>query len=102
MSGRPKNPAYARNKNVLVVGRFRKRQDSVFHKTEPDAAPQFLCGDRSKGNGISRVRKDAPKRQPEDRKKTGNRSGIKKGKIIYEPFRIKVFNTINFKEKYAL
>lgn len=59
MSGRPKNPAYARNKNVLVVWRLRFRQDPFFHKTEPDAAPFFLCSDRSEGHCPGGVRKAA-------------------------------------------
>lgn len=30
MSGRPKHPKYARNKNVIVIGGGRKRQDAIY------------------------------------------------------------------------
>ena len=72
MGNRPKNPANARNKNVLVV------DGSGSGKTRFWLKPNLLqCHS-------SYVVTD-PK-------------GDKHGKVIYEPYRIKVLNTINFKK----
>ena len=57
MSSRPKNPAYARNKNVLIVGGCRRlwqRQDEIFRQTESHAMhvgqiSLFVCCDRPEG-----------------------------------------------------
>ena len=42
MSGRPKQPKYARNKNILVIGDSGKTR--FFCKAELYADAQFLCG----------------------------------------------------------
>ena len=47
MSGRPKQPKYARNKNILVIGRLWFGQDEVFCKTQPDADALIVCCHRS-------------------------------------------------------
>ena len=97
MSGRPKNPAYARNKNVLVVGGSGSGKTRFFIKpnlmqlhssyvvTDPKGTVLVECG-RMLQRGRPKTGKD------------GKPLRDKKGKIIYEPFRIKVFNTINFKK----
>ena len=97
MSGRPKNPAYARNKNVLVVGGSGSGKTRFFIKpnlmqlhssyvvTDPKGTVLVECG--------KMLQRGSPKTG-----KDGKPLRDKKGKIIYEPFRIKVFNTINFKK----
>lgn len=97
MSGRPKNPAYARNKNVLVVGGSGSGKTRFFIKpnlmqlhssyvvTDPKGTVLVECG--------KLLSRGAPKIG-----KGGKPVRNKKGKIVCEPYRIKVFNTINFKK----
>lgn len=97
MSGRPKNPAYARNKNVLVVGGSGSGKTRFFIKpnlmqlhssyvvTDPKGTVLVECG-KLLARGAPKLGKDG--------KPLRNR----KGKIVYEPYQIKVFNTINFKK----
>ena len=95
MSGRPKNPTYARNKNVLVVGGSGSGKTRFFIKpnlmqmhssyvvTDPKGTVLIECG--------KMLQKGPPKRD-----KQGNIVRDKKGKIVHEPYKIRVFNTINF------
>ncbi len=97
MSNRPKNPANARNKNMLVVGgsgsgktRFVLKPNllqmhSSYVVTDPKGSVLVECG--------KALQHGAPKLDEK-----GNPMKDKHGKIIYEPYRIKVFNTINFKK----
>ena len=95
MSNRPKNPANARNKNVLIVGgsgsgktRFWLKPNllqmhSSYVITDPKAQVLSECG--------KALQRGAPKLDAK-----GNPVKDKNGKIIYEPYEIRVFNTINF------
>ncbi len=95
LSGRPKNPAFARNKNVLVVGGSGSGKTRFFIKpnlmqmhssyviTDPKGTVLIECG--------RLLQRGAPKRD-----NNGNVMRNKQGKIIYEPYKIRVFNTINF------
>ena len=97
MSGRPKNPAYARKKNVLVVGGSGSGKTRFFIKpnlmqlhssyvvTDPKGTVLVECG-KLLSRGAPKIGKD------------GKPVRNKKGKIVCEPYRIKVFNTINFKK----
>ena len=97
LNGRPKNPANARNKNVLVVGGSGSGKTRFFIKpnlmqmhssyvvTDPKGTVLIECG--------KMLARGAPKRD-----KDGKPIRNKKGKIIYEPYKIKVFNTINFQK----
>lgn len=97
MSGRPKNPAFARNKNVLVVGGSGSGKTRFFIKpnlmqlhssyvvTDPKGTVLVECG-KLLSRGAPRLGKD------------GKPLRNKKGRIIYEPYQIRVFNTINFKK----
>ena len=97
MSGRPKNPAYARNKNVLVVGGSGSGKTRFFIKpnlmqlhssyvvTDPKGTVLVECG-KLLARGAPKLGKD------------GKPLRNKKGRIVYEPYQIKVFNTINFKK----
>lgn len=89
MNSRPKEIKYARNKNVVVIGGSGSGKTRFFVKpnlmqmhssyvvTDPKGTVLIECGKL-----LARGRK----------KKGGN------GKIEYEPYRIKVLNTINFKK----
>lgn len=95
MSGRPKNPTYARNKNVLVVGGSGSGKTRFFIKpnlmqmhssyvvTDPKGTVLIECG--------KMLQRGVPKRD-----KQGNIVRDKRGKVVREHYKIKVFNTINF------
>jgi type IV secretion system protein VirD4 len=89
MDSRPQNIKFARNKNALVVGGSGSGKTRFFVKpnlmqmhssyvvTDPKGTVLIECGEL-----LARGRK----------KKCSN------GKTVYEPYRIKVLNTINFKK----
>ena len=97
MNSRPKNPKTARNKNVLVIGgsgsgktRFWLKPNlmqmhSSYVVTDPKGTILVECG--------KMLQRGAPKLG-----KDGKPMKDKHGKVIYEPYRIKVLNTINFKK----
>ena len=97
MSSRPKNPKYARNKNVLVIGgsgsgktRFWLKPNlmqmhSSYVVTDPKGTILVECG--------KMLQRGAPKLG-----KDGKPMKDKNGKIVYEPYQIRVLNTINFKK----
>ena len=97
MNSRPKDPKTARNKNVLVIGgsgsgktRFWLKPNlmqmhSSYVVTDPKGTILVECG--------KMLQRGAPKLG-----KDGKPMRDKHGKVIYEPYRIKVLNTINFKK----
>ena len=95
MSSRPKDPKTARNKNILVIGGsgsgktrfFVKPSIMQMHSSYVITDPK---GQLLKETGTMLLR-GAPKLD-EDGKPVRDRHG----KVIYEPYRIKVLNTINF------
>ena len=97
MNSRPKGPKTARNKNVLVIGgsgsgktRFWLKPNlmqmhSSYVVTDPKGTILVECG--------KMLQRGAPKLG-----KDGKPMKDKHGKVIYEPYRIKVLNTINFRK----
>ena len=97
LNGRPKNPAHASNKNVLVVGGSGSGKTRFFIKpnlmqmhssyvvTDPKGTVLVECG-KMLQRGTPKLDKD------------GKPVRNEKGKIIYEPYKIRVFNTINFQK----
>ena len=97
MNNRPKDPKTARNKNVLVIGgsgsgktRFWLKPNlmqmhSSYVVTDPKGTILVECG-KMLQRGTPKLGKD------------GKPMKDKHGKDIYEPYRIKVLNTINFKK----
>ena len=97
MNSRPKDPKTARNKNVLVIGgsgsgktRFWLKPNlmqmhSSYVVTDPKGTILVECG-KMLQRGTPKLGKD------------GKPMKDKHGKDIYEPYRIKVLNTINFKK----
>ena len=85
--GRPSHPKYARNKNILIIGGSGSGKTRFFVKpnimqmhssyvvTDPKGTVLVECGEM--------LRKGRPVKG-------------KNGKIFYEPYKIKVFNTIDF------
>lgn len=98
MNSRPKQPKYARNKNVVVIGgsgsgktRFYVKPQLMqmtpnvsFVVTDPKGTILVECG--------TMLMRGSPKR------KEGKVVRDKNGNILYEPYKIKVLNTINFKK----
>ena len=95
MDGRPKIPKNARNKNVIAVGgsgsgktrSYVKPQLMQMHSsyvvTDPKGQILVECG--------KMLQKGVPKIDPD-----GNVIKDSEGKTVYQPYEIKVFNTINF------
>ena len=95
MSGRPKNPAHARNKNVLVVGGSGSGKTRFFIKPNLMQMHSSYVVTDPKGTVLIEVGKLLSRGTPK-LDKDGNPVRGKNGKIVYEPYEIKVFNTINF------
>ena len=95
MSGRPKNPANARNKNVLVVGGSGSGKTRFFIKPNLMQMHSSYVVTDTKGTVLIEVGKLLSRGTPK-LDKDGKPVRGKNGKIVYEPYKIKVFNTINF------
>ena len=92
--GKPSEPKYARNKNILVIGGSGSGKTRFFVKpnlmqmhssyivTDPKGTVLVECG--------KMLQRGRPKRY--DGKIVKDRNG----NIVYEPYKIKVFNTIDF------
>ena len=95
MSGRTKNPTYARNKNVLVVGGSGSGKTRFFIKPNLMQMHSSYVVTDPKGTVLIECGKMLQKGPPE-RDEQGNVIRDKKGKIVRDPYKIRVFNTINF------
>lgn len=95
MSGRSKNPANARNKNVLVVGGSGSGKTRFFIKPNLMQMHSSYVVTDPKGTVLIEVGKLLSRGTPK-LDKDGKPVRGKNGKIVYEPYKIKVFNTINF------
>jgi len=95
MESRPKQPKYARNKNIVVIG------GSGSGKTRFFVTPSVMQMNCSmvitdpKGTLIEECGKMLAKGPPK-KDKNGNIMKDKSGKVVHEPYVIKVLNTINF------
>ena len=111
MNSRPSSPKYARNKNILVVGgsgsgktRFFLKPNlmqlhSSFVVTDPKGSILAECGNLLK-RGVPKMREKLDKKGNIIKNKKGDAvlevAKDENGKVIYQPYRIKVLNTINF------
>ncbi len=98
MDSRPKQPKYARNKNVIVIGGSGSGKTRFYVKpqlmqmtpnvsyvvTDPKGTILVECGEMMK-RGTPKMKDGKPVRD-------------RNGKTVYEPYKIKVLNTINFKK----
>lgn len=97
MSGRPKEPKYARNKNVLVIGGSGSGKTRFFVKPNIMQMHSSYVITDPKGTVLVEVGKMLARGNPAT-DENGNIIRDKQGKIVYEPYKIKVLNTINFKK----
>lgn len=98
MNSRPKLPKYARNKNVIVVGGSGSGKTRFYVKpqlmqmtpgvsyvvTDPKGTILVECG-KMLQRGTPKMKDGKPVRDRD-------------GKTVYEPYKIKVLNTINFRK----
>ena len=105
--GKPSAPKFARNKNILVIGGSGSGKTRFFVKpnlmqmhssyvvTDPKGTVLVECG---KMLQRGRVKRDENGKIEYRQDKNGNLLRDDKGNLIpvYEPYRIKVFNTIDF------
>ena len=105
--GKPSAPKYGRNKNILVIGGSGSGKTRFFVKpnimqmhssyvvTDPKGTVLIECGNMLRRGRPKRDDKGKIIYQKDDK---GNYVKDKKGRFkpIYEPYKIKVFNTIDF------
>jgi len=89
MDSRPRNPKYARNKNVVVIGGSGSGKTRFFVKPNLMQMHSSYVVTDPKGTLLIECGKLLAR---------GRLQKTDKGKISYEPYRIKVLNTINFKK----
>ena len=95
MTSRPKQPKYARNKNILVIGGSGSGKTRFFVKPSIMQMHSSYVITDPKGQLLKETGKmllhGAPKLD-----ENGKSVRDRHGRSIYEPYRIKVLNTINF------
>ena len=95
MESRPKQPKYARNKNIVVIGGSGSGKTRFFVKPSVMQMNCSMVITDPKGTLIEECGKMLAKGSPK-RDKDGNVIKDKSGKVVHEPYVIKVLNTINF------
>ena len=95
MTSRPKDPKTARNKNILVIGGSGSGKTRFFVKPSIMQMHSSYVITDPKGQLLTETGKmllhGAPKLD-----ENGKPVRDTRGKVVYEPYRIKVLNTINF------
>lgn len=97
MSGRPKNPKFARNKNILVIGGSGSGKTRFFVKPNLMQMHSSYVVTDPKGTVLVEVGKLLARGAPMT-DQNGKLVRDKNGKVVYEPYKIKILNTINFKK----
>ena len=95
MESRPKQPKYARNKNIVVIGGSGSGKTRFFVKPSVMQMNCSMVITDPKGTLIEECGKMLAKGPPK-KDKNGNIMKDKPGKVVHEPYVIKVLNTINF------
>ena len=95
MKSRPKQPKYARNKNIVVIGGSGSGKTRFFVKPSVMQMNCSMVITDPKGTLIEECGKMLAKGPPK-KDKNGNIMKDKSGKVVHEPYVIKVLNTINF------
>ena len=95
MESRPKQPKYAKNKNIVVIGGSGSGKTRFFVKPSVMQMNCSMVITDPKGTLIEECGKMLAKGPPK-KDKNGNIMKDKSGKVVHEPYVIKVLNTINF------
>ena len=95
MESRPKQQKYARNKNIVVIGGSGSGKTRFFVKPSVMQMNCSMVITDPKGTLIEECGKMLAKGPPK-KDKNGNIMKDKSGKVVHEPYVIKVLNTINF------
>ena len=95
MESRPKQPKYARNKNIVVIGGSSSGKTRFFVKPSVMQMNCSMVITDPKGTLIEECGKMLAKGPPK-KDQNGNIMKDKSGKVVHEPYVIKVLNTINF------
>ena len=95
MESRPKQPKYARNKNIVVIGGSGSGKTRFFVKPSVMQMNCSMVITDPKGTLIEECGKMLAKGPPK-KDKNGNIMKDKSGKVVHEPYVIKVLNTIYF------
>ena len=95
MESRPKQPKYARNKNIVVIGGSGSGKTRFFVKPSVMQMNCSMVITDPKGTLIEECGKMLAKGPPK-KDKNGNIMKDKSGKVVHEPYVIKVLNTFNF------
>ena len=95
MESRPKQPKYARNKNIVVIGGSGSGKTRFFVKPSVMQMNCSMVITDPKGTLIEECGKMLAKGPPK-KDKNGSIMKDKSGKVVHEPYVIKVLNTINF------
>lgn len=95
MESRPKQPKYARNKNIVVIGGSGSGKTRFFVKPSVMQMNCSMVITDPKDTLIEECGKMLAKGPPK-KDKNGNIMKDKSGKVVHEPYVIKVLNTINF------
>jgi type IV secretion system protein VirD4 len=112
LNGRPANPKHARNKNVLVVGGSGSGKTRFFVKPNIMQLHSSYVVTDPKGQILVEVGKLLKRGAPKMRTKMGKDGKAlkdkrgnaiteavrKNGKVVYQPYEIKVLNMIDFKK----
>ncbi len=93
--GKPSHPKYARNKNILIVGGSGSGKTRFFVKPNLMQMHSSYVVTDPKGTVLVECGKMLQRGRPL-RDRTGNIIKDKNGNTVYEPYNIKVFNTIDF------
>ena len=97
MNSRPKDPKTARNKNVLVIGGSGSGKTRFWLKPNLMQMHSSYVVTDPKGTVLVEVGKLLARGAPMT-DENGKLVRDKNGKVVYEPYKIKVLNTINFKK----
>ena len=99
MESRPKQPKYARNKNIVVIGGSGSGKTRFFVKPSVMQMNCSMVITDPKGTLIEECGKMLAKGPPK-KDKNGNIMKDRSGKVVHEPYVIKVLNTINFSKSF--
>ena len=95
MTSRPKDPKTARNKNILVIGGSGSGKTRFFVKPSLLQMHSSYVVTDPKGQLLRETGKLLAHGGPK-RDENGKPVRDGRGKVVYEPYRIKILNTINF------